>query len=285
MGKEEGLEQALGKKLQEARKTAGLTQQSLCQKAKISYSTLAKIERGAIKAPSIFTIWKIADIIGISMDDLLGREFGEASSKGLKTSKQGVKFVYFDINGCIVRFFQRAFTRIAADTGASPDQIESAFWQYNDAVNRGEMTMQEFEEALGKKLNLDKVDWERYYLEEVEPVEEVHELLNWAKDHYNIGLLSNIMPGLIEKMKTKGLIPDLPYFAVIDSSEVGAVKPEAKIFEIAAEAAKVKPSEIMLVDDDRSNLMSAQSLGWHVLWFDVYRPTECVATIRSALEF
>jgi len=126
MAAEEGLEQALGKKIQQARKAAGLTQQSLCQQAKISYSTLAKIERGAIKSPSVFTIWKIADIIGISMDALLGRDISSDAPANLKTSKDGIKFIYFDVNGCIVRFFQRAFTRIAADTGASPDQIESA---------------------------------------------------------------------------------------------------------------------------------------------------------------
>jgi transcriptional regulator with XRE-family HTH domain len=42
-------EQALGKRLQDARRAAGLTQQELCQKADLSYSTLAKIERGAIR--------------------------------------------------------------------------------------------------------------------------------------------------------------------------------------------------------------------------------------------
>ena len=51
-----GLEVALGKHLQAARQRASMTQQQLCQKAGLSYSTLAKIERGAIKAPSIFTI-------------------------------------------------------------------------------------------------------------------------------------------------------------------------------------------------------------------------------------
>ena len=48
------VEVGLGRRLQEARKKANFTQQELCQKAGLSYSTLAKIERGAIKSPSIF---------------------------------------------------------------------------------------------------------------------------------------------------------------------------------------------------------------------------------------
>jgi transcriptional regulator with XRE-family HTH domain len=66
-------EKGLGHRLQLARKSAGLTQQSLCQIANLSYSTLAKIERGAIKAPSIFTIQSIADALHIRLDELIGR--------------------------------------------------------------------------------------------------------------------------------------------------------------------------------------------------------------------
>ena len=43
-------EKGLGHRLQQARQAAGLTQQALCQKAGLSYSTLTKIERGAIKS-------------------------------------------------------------------------------------------------------------------------------------------------------------------------------------------------------------------------------------------
>lgn len=281
-------ELALGKQLQAARQAAGLTQQQMCQKAGMSYSTLAKIERGAIKSPSVFTVAGIADALNTSVDELLGRESTasakhEASDK--KTSKNGVKFVFFDINGCLVRFFHRAFTRIAEETGAEPDRIESVFWHLNDEVCRGEMSMEEFEKTFASKLNVDKVEWQRFYLEEVDPIPEMHELVAWADENYHIGLLSNIMPGLIDAMKQKGLIPDLNYDAIIDSSEVGAIKPEQKMYEIAQEKTGLPAEQIMLVDDDRTNLVAADKLGWHVLWFDDYRPSESAEKVRSALSF
>lgn len=283
-----GEELVLGKKLQAARKGAGLTQQQLCHKTGLSYSTLAKIERGAIKAPSVFTIESIADVIGVSMDELLGRSSSPAPVKEVakKTSKQGVKFVYFDINGCLVRFFHRAFTRIAEDTGASPDVIETTFWHYNDEVCRGEMSISNFNAALASKLGVKSIDWEEYYLEEVDPIPEMHELLAWASEHYHIGLLSNIMPGFIVKMKERGLIPDVPYASVVDSSVVGAIKPEQEIYQAAEKAASsCKPEEILLVDDDRANLMAAQRKGWHVLWFDDFRPSESAKKVQKSLEF
>jgi transcriptional regulator with XRE-family HTH domain len=65
-------EKSLGARLQLARQNAGLTQQVMCHKANLSYSTLAKIERGAIKSPSIFTIRSIAEVLGTSLDELVG---------------------------------------------------------------------------------------------------------------------------------------------------------------------------------------------------------------------
>lgn len=276
-------EVGLGKLLQDARKKAGLTQQELCQRAGLSYSTLAKIERGAIKAPSIFTIQSIAGALNTSLTDLVGAP-PVAADKPKKRSKNGVRFVYFDINGCLVRFFHPAFTRLAQDTGKSADVIETAFWHFNDAVCRGDMTMPDFNQAFADKLGIDSVDWQNYYFEAIDKVDEMQELLLWASQHYHVGLLSNIMPGFIPRMLEEGALPRVSYDQIVDSSVVKAIKPEEKIFQIAAERAGVEPHEILLIDDSRPNLMAAERLGWKVLWFDDYRPDESATRIKHALE-
>src|SRR5437868_4044104 len=93
-------EKTLGTRLQLARKRAGLTQQELCQKAGLSYSTLAKIERGAIRSPSVFTVASIASATGTTLESLLELQAIGLSSPALpakKRSKSGVTFVYIDI--------------------------------------------------------------------------------------------------------------------------------------------------------------------------------------------
>lgn len=277
-------EVGLGQKLQDARKKAGLTQQDLCQRAGLSYSTLAKIERGAIKSPSIFTIQSIAAALGVSLNELLGEITPNTPEAVKKRSKSGVRFVYFDINGCLVRFFHRAFTKLAKDSGAPADLIETTFWHYNDAVCRGEMSMDDFNREFAQRLGIDQVDWQQYYLDAIDPITEMHELLKWAADLYHVGLLSNIMPGFIDAMLAANVLPDVKYTAIIDSSQVKAIKPEEQIYQIAQERAGVAPEEILLVDDARPNLMAAEKMGWHVLWFDDYRPDESVDRVRSALE-
>jgi FMN phosphatase YigB (HAD superfamily)/DNA-binding Xre family transcriptional regulator len=274
-------EKWLGQRLQAMRTQAGLTQQALCQKAGLSYSTLTKIERGAIKAPSIFTIQSIANVLGVGLDELLGA----APKKTVKRrSKSGVSFVYFDINGCLVRFYHQAFTRLAEISGAPADVVETAFWHYNDEVCRGEMTMDAFNKAFAKDLQLESLNWPDYYLETIEPIEEMHDIVRWAAENYRVGLLTNTMPGLVKVMLQKGLLPNVDYEVIIDSSEAGAIKPEAKIYQLAESKAACPAAEILLIDDARTNLMAAEKHGWHVLWFDDYRPDESIARIKDALE-
>jgi FMN phosphatase YigB (HAD superfamily)/DNA-binding Xre family transcriptional regulator len=275
-------EKGLGRQLQAVRMQAGLTQQSLCQKAGLSYSTLTKIERGAIKSPSIFTIQSIATALGISLDELMGNSPAALAHK--RRSKSGVSFVYFDINGCLVRFYHRAFTRLAEVSGAPADVIETTFWHYNDDVCRGDMTMEEFNQAFATALGLEAVDWLEYYLEAIDPIEPMHEMVRWVGENYRVGLLTNIMPGFIDVMRKRGILPDVPYDVIIDSSVVRTIKPELAIYEIAGERAGCPPSEILLIDDARTNLMAAEKRGWHVLWFDDYRPEESISRIRDALE-
>lgn len=282
-------EKGLGQRLQEARRAAGLTQQTLCQKANISYSTLAKIERGAIKAPSIFTIQNLVGALGITLDGLMGVPDSAASGDAtaiprLGRSKNGIKFVYFDVNGCLVHFFQRAFTCLARETGMSADTIETYFWRYNDAVCRGAMSIHDFNTEFAKCLNVASIDWQDYYLGAVEAVPDMHKLVRWTAENYRVGLLTNIMPGFLTTLLARELIPDIEYDVIIDSSVVGAIKPEPKIFELAAAQAAVDPAEILLIDDDRSNIMIADRMGWHVLWCDDYHPDDTAARARQALE-
>src|SRR5690606_17023813 len=157
-------EVGLGKSLQKARQAAGLTQQQLCQKASLSYSTLAKIERGAIKSPSVFTIQSIAAALGVTLSELMGDISPKAVDVPKKTSQSGVRFVYFDINGCLVRFFHRAFTRLAEESDAPADIVETTFWHYNDAVCRGDMSMDDFNQVFAERIGLEHLDWMEYYL-------------------------------------------------------------------------------------------------------------------------
>lgn len=158
-------ERGLGKRLQEARLRAGFTQQQLCAQANLSFSTLTKIERGAIKSPSIFTIQSIAGALSLSLDDLIGNN--SSKQRTLKTTKTGASFIFFDVNGCLVYFLQKALDKLAIDSGAHVETVESAFWHYNDQVCKGEISLDDFNTKLAERLGLNSLRWQDYYLENI----------------------------------------------------------------------------------------------------------------------
>jgi HAD superfamily hydrolase (TIGR01509 family) len=275
-------ERGLGKLLQKARQAAGLTQQQLCNRANLSFSTLTKIERGAIKSPSIFTVKSIAIALNLSLDELVGNQLTRPR-RNLKKTKSGASFIYFDLNDCLVTTYQRHFDKLAQDSGARLEVVESTYWHYNDRVCRGEMSLADFNTYLSDRLGL-TIKWEDYYLNSVQPIKEMQELLIWASENYRIGLLTNTMPTLVDSLRNSGIIPNIHYDAIIDSSQVKAIKPEVEIYQIAEIKAGCPAEEILLIDDDRINLMAAEHMNWHVISFNDSQPSESVMRVKQALE-
>jgi len=274
-------EKRLGQRLQKARQAAGLTQQELCHRARLSYSTLAKIERGAIKTPSVFTIQSIAGALGTTLDELVGVP---AQNQRRSASRSGVRFVYFDLNNCLVRSTHAAFPRIAAECNLPSDVVETIFWRYNDQACRGEITVDELNAKVSKLLKLPDFDWPSYYFAELEATPGTAEFVAWVRKHYGVGLLTNSMPGLVPCLREAHLIPDVQYDAIIDSSEDHHIKPEREIYELAQAQSGCAPHEILFTDDSRANLMAAEKLGWHVMLFDDSRPADSIARLKAALE-
>jgi transcriptional regulator with XRE-family HTH domain len=61
----------IGDKIKALRNKQGLTQDALARKCDIPYTTLTKIEANVITKPSIQTVAKIAEGLGISVDELI----------------------------------------------------------------------------------------------------------------------------------------------------------------------------------------------------------------------
>ena len=62
---------SLGKRIKELRLKHRLSQDELARKADVPYTTLTKIEIGAIKKPSVYVVAKIAKALRVSLDKLI----------------------------------------------------------------------------------------------------------------------------------------------------------------------------------------------------------------------
>ena len=63
--------ETIGDKIKQLRNKQGLTQDELARKSDLPYTTLTKIESNVITKPSIQTVAKIANGLGITIDNLM----------------------------------------------------------------------------------------------------------------------------------------------------------------------------------------------------------------------
>ncbi|MBK6881197.1 MAG: helix-turn-helix transcriptional regulator [Elusimicrobia bacterium] len=63
----------LGKNIKAFRTKKGWSQQKLAEAASLSYATITKLEQGRAKEPTIHSMIKLADALGVSIDALVGR--------------------------------------------------------------------------------------------------------------------------------------------------------------------------------------------------------------------
>ena len=61
----------LAKNIRKYRKKLGISQDKLSKLAGVTFQTITKIESGTTPDPRIKTVRKIADALGVSIDDLL----------------------------------------------------------------------------------------------------------------------------------------------------------------------------------------------------------------------
>ncbi len=276
----------LGQNIKVARKNAGITQDELSDRAGLAYSTLAKIEQGAIKSPSFFTVYALAEALRLEIGELIGNQTqGDENGKTIapNRSEKKIKFVYSDMNGVLVRFYHKAFVRISKETSCNLELVESTFWHYNDAVNKGDITMGEFNDAVAKHLGVKSVDWEAHYMTVVKPINAMQKYLEGIQSKVKIGMLTNTMPGFIQELKRRNLLPNIEFDVVIDSSVEGIIKPDLAIYKLAEKRSGFKASEILFIDDSRTNLITAEKLGWRVIWFDNYEPEESVRRLGEVI--
>ncbi len=91
-----------------------------------------------------------------------------------------------------------------------------------------------------------------------------NDVLPWLgrwKPRYRLAVVSDCMPSLPVYLERWGALPLLD--AAVYSFQVGAVKPDRRMYAAALEALNAAPETCLFVDDRASNLEGAAALGIH----------------------
>ena len=83
-------------------------------------------------------------------------------------------------------------------------------------------------------------------------------LMRW-KSRYSLGMLSDAMPSLVKFMDQWGLLS--LFDATVISTQIGAIKPDPKMYKAILQRLNADPADCLFVDDRIANLEGAVAAG------------------------
>ena len=197
-----------------------------------------------------------------------------------------IRAVFFDFGGVIMRTeHQSPRQKLAERFNLDYDEIDKAVFGSETArrASLGEITEDEHWSAISKRFKQPASEMQvfrnNFYGGDVID----HNLVEYIKvlqGKVHTGLISNAWSGLREFITQKNLI-DL-FDTVVISAEIGAVKPSAKIYEVALSQAKVGAGEAVFVDDMPINVEACEKVGMKGILFN--DPQESLNRLNQLLK-
>ncbi|MBI5953591.1 MAG: HAD family phosphatase [Chloroflexi bacterium] len=183
-----------------------------------------------------------------------------------------IRAVFFDFGGVIMRTeYQAPRQKLAERFNMDYEEIDRAVFNSESAfrASLGEITEDEHWANVLKRLKQPTSEAQSFRdqffggdIIDRELVEYIRSL----RGSVHTGLISNAWSGLRDFLAKEKLL-DL-FDSIVISAEVGAVKPSAKIYQLALEQAKVKAGEAVFVDDFPENVAACQKVGMTGILFN-----------------
>lgn len=212
----------------------------------------------------------------------------------------GIQWVFFDLGSTLVDETQadlprfEEVRRILASTGRSVE-ISDIVRCYEDAATDeyrrfflGMLKRLAVDEELAAEI--DKTALYRHELESLYPG--AAESLAVLAGKYKLGVIANQSAGAEDRLKRWGVRHH--FSLVLSSAEVGLMKPDPKIFEMALSQAACEPAAAVMVGDRLDNDMApAKKLGFRTLrvrqgvaryqepWNEFQKPDQTVKTVSE----
>ena len=176
-----------------------------------------------------------------------------------------IKVVFFDLGGVIVRKeFQAPRQQLADRLGMDYEDLSKIVFDSDSGLkaSMGEIAADAHWASVLKRLKRPSSELslirEEFFAGDIDDRTLV-EYIRSLRGKYKTGLISNAWSDLRDFIVREKF--DDAFDKMIISAEVGAVKPEPKIFQIALEHFGVKPKEAVFVDDFYINIEGCEKVG------------------------
>ncbi len=179
-----------------------------------------------------------------------------------------IKVLLFDIDGVTSTYKRLTYLNYLSKLTGKPRKelikIGSPLIQRFDA---GELTLQQFEKEAARLLGVrgEEVRWRDFYAPDTALDKRVVALIRELHKKYRTACLTNMDRS--RYLYTKRFLDKVPFDQRFISSYLGAAKPNLKIYRKVLGKLKVKPSEVIFVDDNETNIIAAKGLGIKAVLF------------------
>ena len=182
-----------------------------------------------------------------------------------------IRAVYFDLGGVIVRTGDREpRTKLAERLGMTYEELAKAVFENESSLRAslGAISPQEHWADVIQRLRLppSEADVVRHEFFAGDSLD--LDLINFIRSlrpKYRTGLLSNAWSDMRAYLISQKI--EDAFDQLIISAEVGIMKPDARIYQLALEKLNVAPEEAVFVDDFTVNIEGARAIGMYAILF------------------
>lgn len=182
-----------------------------------------------------------------------------------------IKAVIWDIGGVIMRTEDPApRAELAAELGVTREYLNDLVFggEQGTQAQIGEINQQEMWDYVRSELRIAPGEHpdlrERFFGGDVLDTQLV-DFIRSLKPSFKIGIISNAWSQVAASLVEWGI--DDAFEMVVGSGDVGIMKPDPRIFQIALERLSLAPVEAVFVDDFIQNVHGAQALGINAIHF------------------
>jgi putative hydrolase of the HAD superfamily len=182
-----------------------------------------------------------------------------------------IRAVFIDFGGVLIRTEDQApRERLARRLGIPFETLYEVIFESESShlASLGRISEEQHRQACARTLGVPRDEmgrvWDEFFAGDQADMELYH-LLVGLHPLRQVGLISNAWSGLRALITRAGWLD--AFDALIVSAEVGIMKPDPRIYQLALEALGVDPQEAVFVDDTLANIEAARMLGMAVIHF------------------
>ncbi|HEY9152506.1 MAG TPA: HAD family phosphatase [Anaerolineales bacterium] len=182
-----------------------------------------------------------------------------------------LRAVFFDLGGVIVRTeYQAPRERLAERLNMTYEDISKIVFEAETSrkASIGEVSVEEHWLAVTRKLRLPASEAENIRTEFFAGDVIDRDLLDFIRSlrpRYKTGVISNAWGDMRDYIARNQF--DDAFDTLIISAEIGKMKPQPEIYQLALKQAQVEANDAAFVDDTLKNIEAANALGMHGIVF------------------